>query len=86
MPGGRCKSLFLKIVQEKALSGLWSCWAEDRVDTGALQKNCVGASRLSLARPDLMRSVLGVEAGLSNTFAVIGATAQDGPRWFCNVA
>ena len=35
---------------------------EDRVDTGALQKN-LGAARLGFGKPDLMRSVLGVRAG-----------------------
>ena len=48
---------------------------EDRLDTGALQKN-LSSARLSFAKPSLMRSVLGVEPGSVTPFAVINETAQ----------
>ena len=73
MPGGRCKSLFLK--DKKGALWLVVMLGEDRLDTGALQKN-LGAARLSFGKPDLMRSVLGVEPGSVTPFAVINETAK----------
>ena len=73
LQGGRCKSLFLK--DKKGALWLVVMLGEDRVDTGALQKN-LGAARLSFGKPDLMRSVLGVEPGSVTPFAVINETAK----------
>ena len=73
MPGGRCKSLFLK--DKKGALWLVVMLGQDRVDTGALQKK-LGAARLSFGKPDLMWSVLGVEPGSVTPFAVINETAK----------
>ena len=73
MPGGRCKSLFLK--DKRGAFWLVVMLGEDRLDTGALQKN-LGAARLSFGKADLMRSVLGVEPGSVTPFAVINETAK----------
>ena len=73
MPGGRCKSLFLK--DKKGALWLVVMLGDDRLDTGALQKN-LGAARLSFGKPDLMRSILGVEPGSVTPFALINETAK----------
>ena len=73
MPGGRCKSLFLK--DKKGSLWLVVMLGEDRLDTSALQKT-LGSARLSFGKPDLMWSVLGVEPGSVTPFAVINETAK----------
>ncbi|MAI11870.1 MAG: hypothetical protein CBD27_07680 [Rhodospirillaceae bacterium TMED167] len=73
MPGGRCKSLFLK--DKKGALWLVVMLGEDRLDTRVLQKD-LGSARLSFGKPDLMRSVLGVDPGSVTPFAVINETAK----------
>ena len=73
MPGGRCKSLFLR--DKKSALWLVIMLGEDRLDTGTLQKT-LGAARLSFGNPGLMLSVLGVEPGSVTPFAVINSTAM----------
>ena len=73
VPGGRCKSLFLK--DKKGALWLVVMLGEDRLDTGALQKS-LGAARLSFGNSELMWSVLGVEPGSVTPFAVINETAN----------
>ena len=74
IPGGRCKSLFLKDKK----GGLWLVvmLGEDRLDTKTLQKT-LGSARLSFGKAELMESVLGVEPGSVTPFALINETAKD---------
>ncbi|NJO67533.1 MAG: prolyl-tRNA synthetase associated domain-containing protein [Rhodospirillales bacterium] len=68
LPGAHTKNLFLKDKK----GGLWLVVAlEDRqIDLKAL-RTLLGAPALSFARPDVMRSVLGIEPGSVTPFAVI---------------
>jgi len=74
VPGGQCKSLFLK--DKKASLWLVVMLGEDRLDTNALQKT-LGSARLSFGKPELMQSVLGVEPGSVTPFALINPSASD---------
>ena len=58
VPGGHCKTLFLKDKNQR----LWLVvmLGKLRLDMKKLQKK-LSSSRLSFAKPDLMREVLGVE-------------------------
>ncbi len=73
MPGGHCKSLFLKDKKDQ----LWLLVVlEDRpVDLKVLPKN-IGSARLSFGKPDLLVEVLGVVPGSVTPFALINDTTQ----------
>jgi Ala-tRNA(Pro) deacylase len=73
IPGGHCKSLFLK---DKAGTMFLVVMREDaRLDIKALQAR-LGAGRLSFADAELMRAMLGVEPGSVTPFATINDTAR----------
>jgi Ala-tRNA(Pro) deacylase len=73
LPGGHCKNLFLK---DKA-DALWllSCLDSTPVRLGRLEK-VIGSKRLSFARPELLREVLGVEPGSVTPFALVNDTGR----------
>jgi Ala-tRNA(Pro) deacylase len=73
LPGGHCKSLFLK--DKKA--GLWLVVAleEARVDLKALA-DALGAPRFSFGSADLLAEVLGVRPGSVTPFAAINDTGR----------
>jgi len=72
IPGGHCKSLFLK--DKSGALYLVVMLEEARLDMKGVQAK-LGAGRLSFASPDLMRAVLGIEPGSVTPFAVINASA-----------
>lgn len=72
IPGGHCKSLFLK--DKKAALWLVVVLGATRLDMKSLQPK-IASARLSFAKADLMRDVLGVEPGSVTPFAVINQTA-----------
>ncbi len=74
VPGGHCKTLFLKDKN----SSLWLVimLGNARVDMKKLQQK-IGAARLSFAKPALMSQVLGVSPGSVTPFALINKTAKD---------
>ncbi|MFP6733867.1 MAG: prolyl-tRNA synthetase associated domain-containing protein [Rhodospirillales bacterium] len=74
MPGGHCKSLFLKDKN----GALWLVvMLEDKpLDMKAMQAR-LGAARLSFGKPELMADVLGVEPGSVTPFCVINRSAAD---------
>jgi Ala-tRNA(Pro) deacylase len=73
IPGGHCKSLFLK---DKAGALFLVVLLEDaRLDMKSLQPK-LGSGRLSFSSADLMRAVLGVEPGSVTPFAVINESAR----------
>ena len=69
MPGGHCKSLFLKDKKGQ----LWLVVADEdrRVDLKALRRQIGAGGTLSFGRPDLLREVLGVEPGSVTPFGLI---------------
>ena len=73
IPGGQCKSLFLKDKKDD----LWLVMmlGDERLDTDVLRKT-LGSARLSFGKPDLVRSILGVEPGSVTPFAMINETAS----------
>lgn len=73
MPGGHCKSLFLK--DKKGALWLAVMLEDKQLDLKALQAK-LGSARLSFARPELMRDVLGVEPGSVTPFALINDPEQ----------
>lgn len=68
LPGGHCKSLFLKDKKE----GLWLlvCLDHRRIDMGALAK-AIGSPRLSFGKPELLDAALGVTPGSVTPFALV---------------
>jgi Ala-tRNA(Pro) deacylase len=68
LPGGHCKSLFLKDRQ----GGLWLlvCLDQRRIDTGRLART-LGSPRLSFGKPELLADALGVTPGSVTPFALI---------------
>jgi Ala-tRNA(Pro) deacylase len=72
LPGGHCKSLFLKDKKD----ALWLVVAmeEARVDLKALQST-LGAARLSFGKAELLEEVLGVTPGSVTPFAAINDKA-----------
>ena len=74
VPGGHCKTLFLK--EKKGDLWLVVMLGNIRLDMKLLQKK-LGSSRLSFAKPDLMREVLGVEPGAVSSFALLNASARN---------
>ena len=73
IPGGHCKSLFLK--DKKGVFWLVVMLGDTRLDINALQKK-IGSGRLSFAKPNLMHSVLGVEPGSVTPFALINPSTN----------
>ena len=71
IPGVGCKNLFLK--DGKGL--LWLVVLPDhkRADLKAIAKR-IGADRLSFAKPDLLREVLGLEPGSVTPFGLLNDT------------
>lgn len=71
LPGGHCKSLFLKDKKDR----LWLVVAlEDReIDLKDLRKR-IGAANLSFGKPEQLGQVLGIEPGAVTPFAVINDT------------
>lgn len=74
MPGGHCKSLFLK--DKKGALWLVVMLEDKPLDMKTLQAN-LGAARLSFGKPELMAEILGVEPGSVTPFSVINASAAD---------
>jgi Ala-tRNA(Pro) deacylase len=68
MPGGHCKSLFLK----DKMGQLWLVVAlEDRaIDMKDLRRR-IGAAPLSFGKPELLADALGVEPGAVTPFALV---------------
>ena len=68
LPGGHCKSLFLKDKQ----GGLWLlvCLDHRRIDMGRLAK-AIGSPRLSFGKAELLEEVLGVAPGSVTPFALV---------------
>ena len=73
LPGGHCKSLFLKDKKAK----LWLVVAlEDRpIEMKTLHKD-IGSARLSFGKPELLWDVLGVRPGAVTPFALINDSRQ----------
>jgi Ala-tRNA(Pro) deacylase len=71
--GGHCKSLLLA----DKTGALWLvlCPEDRRLDVRELQK-ALGSGRLSFAKPETVRAVLGVEPGSVSPFALINASAR----------
>lgn len=74
VPGGHCKTLFLK--NKNGNHWLVVMLGNIRLDMKMLQKK-LGSSRLSFAKPDLMREVLGVEPGAVSPFTLLNASARN---------
>jgi len=72
LPGGHCKNLFLK--DKKGALWLMVMLEDTALDMKQLQGK-LSAARLSFAKPELMREVLGVEPGSVTPFSVINASA-----------
>jgi len=72
IPGGHCKSLFLK--DEKGSIWLIVCLEEARIDLKAAPAR-IGSRRLSFGKPDLLMEVLGVEPGSVTPFGLINDSA-----------
>jgi Ala-tRNA(Pro) deacylase len=72
IPGGHCKSLFLK--DEKGVIWLCVCLEDARVDLKALPAK-IGSKRLSFGKPELLMEILGVEPGSVTPFGLINDTA-----------
>ncbi|MCH9808707.1 MAG: prolyl-tRNA synthetase associated domain-containing protein [Alphaproteobacteria bacterium] len=73
MPGGHTKNLFLKDAKGRLF--LVVAQSDTQVNLKALPKS-IGSARLSFGKPDLMRSVLGVEPGSVTAFALINDRDQ----------
>ena len=73
LPGGHCKNLFLK--DKKARLWLLICLSQRRIDLNRLAK-VLGCARLSFARADLLKAVLGVAPGGVTPFALINDRAR----------
>ena len=71
--GCHIKNLFLKDKRDQ----LWLVVCpEDRAIELKILPTLIGSARLSFARPDLLREVLGVEPGAVTPFALINDTAR----------
>jgi Ala-tRNA(Pro) deacylase len=68
--GAHCKNLFLK--DKNGVLWLVVCLEDTIIDLKALPAR-IGSHRLSFGRPELLRSVLGVEPGSVTPFALINA-------------
>ena len=76
IPGCHIKNLFLKDKREQ----LWLvvCPEDRPVDLKTLPA-LIGSARLSFARPEILREVLGVEPGSVTPFGLINDTASASP-------
>lgn len=72
LPGAHCKTLYFKDKK----GALWLCVVEEsrRMNIRALS-DLIGSARLSFARPERVKSDLGVEPGAVTPFALINDTA-----------
>lgn len=68
LPGGHCKSLFLK--DKKAQAWLVVALEDRQIDMKTLHKR-IGSGRLSFGKPELMWELLGVKPGAVTPFALI---------------
>ena len=68
LPGGHCKSLFLK--NKKGKFWLVVALEDSRINLKRLAQQ-LGAGRLSFGKPEAMRDLLGVEPGSVTPFSVI---------------
>jgi len=73
LPGGHCKSLFLKDKKERYW--LVITLEDSAVDLKALEGR-IGSARLSFARPERLMEVLGVQPGSVTPFALINDVAR----------
>ena len=73
LPGGHCKSLFLKDKKER----LWLlvCLDRRRIDMSRLAR-AIGSARLSFGRPERLEAVLGIAPGAVTPFALINDRAH----------
>jgi Ala-tRNA(Pro) deacylase len=74
LPGGHCKSLFLK---DKKKGGLWLCvMLEERgIDLNKLGDR-LGAPRFSFGKPELLWETLGIRPGSVTPFALANDSAR----------
>ena len=74
LPGAHCKTLFFKDKKGR----LWLAVVEEsrELDLKALAE-LIGSARLSFARPERVRELLGVEPGAVTPFALINDTRTD---------
>ena len=74
LPGAHCKTLFFKDKKGK----LWLAVVEEsrELDLKAFAE-LIGSARLSFARPERVRDLLGVEPGAVTPFALINDTQAD---------
>ena len=68
MPGGHCKSLFLK--DKKGMVYLVVALEDREIDMKRLRRS-IGAAPLSFARPELLMEMLGVTPGAVTPFGLI---------------
>lgn len=68
MPGGHCKSLFLK--DKKGMVYLVVALEDREIDMKRLRRS-IGAAALSFARPELLMEILGVTPGAVTPFGLI---------------
>lgn len=73
IPGGHCKNLFLK--DDKDNIWLIVCLEEAQIDLKAAPAK-IGSRRLSFAKPELLREVLGVEPGSVTPFGLMNDTGR----------
>ena len=73
IPGGHCKSLFLK--DEKDAVWLIVCLEDARIDLKSTPAK-IGSRRLSFGKPDLLMALLGVEPGSVTPFGLINDTEK----------
>jgi Ala-tRNA(Pro) deacylase len=76
LPGGHCKSLFLR---DKRRHWLLVALEDQRIDLKALRAP-LGAGNLSFASPERLQAMLGVTPGSVTPFALINARGEDGGR------
>ena len=74
MPGGHCKSLFLK--DKKGRLWLVVMLEDKPLDMKTLQTK-LGSARLSFGNPELMQDVLGVAPGSVTPFCVLNQSAEN---------
>jgi len=74
MPGGHCKSLFLK--DKKGRLWLIVMLEDKPLDMKTLQAK-LGSARLSFGKPEIMHDILGVAPGSVTPFCVINPSAED---------
>mgnify|MGYP001285619164 CR=1 FL=1 len=74
LPGAHCKTLFFKDKKEI----YWLCAMEETVKLNIRAlSDLLGSARLSFARPERVRSKLGVEPGAISPFALINNPQND---------